>query len=265
MTVAAAPLLEVSNLEVVYNRTVRAVQGVSLAVAEESVVAIVGGNGAGKSTTLAAIAGHLTDDIVQTTNGHVLLEGRECTRAQPHVMSRRGVALVPERSKIFSRLTTLENLLASGSGSRGDLVAVFDLFPRLEVVLGRTAGYLSGGERQMLAIAMGLRNRPKVLLVDEFSLGLAPVLVEELIEAIRRIRTELKMAVLLVEQSAAVAVQLADYVYVMENGRIVFEGESGTIVENDDFREFYLGVSSDNVARSYRDVKQYEKKKRWFG
>ncbi len=268
---AAAPLLEVSNLEVVYNRTVRAVQGVSIAVPERALVAIVGANGAGKSTTLAAIAGHLTTDTVQITNGHIVFAGRDCTRAEPHAMSRNGLALVPERAKIFSRLTVLENLHANGGGRRNGgreaehLEAVYTIFPKLEEVLGRTAGYLSGGERQMLAIAMGLCNRPKLLVIDEFSLGLAPVLVGQLVDAIRWIRDELRMTVLVVEQSAATAVQFADYIYVMENGRIVFEGESTKIVENEDFREFYLGILADDAARSYRDVKQYEKKKRWFG
>lgn len=265
---SAGPLLEVSNLEVVYNRTVRAVQGISIQVPEGGLVAIVGANGAGKSTTLAAIAGHLTTDDVQITNGHVVFAGRDSTRQPPHVMSRNGLALVPERAKIFSRLTTQENLHASGGGGRdGDdtLQTVFALFPKLKEILGRTAGYLSGGERQMLAIGMGLCNRPKLLLIDEFSLGLAPVLVEQLVGAVQRIREELGMTVLLVEQSAATAVQFADYIYVMENGRIVFEGESTKIVENEDFREFYLGILDDDVARSYRDVKQYEKKKRWFG
>jgi branched-chain amino acid transport system ATP-binding protein len=142
---------------------------------------------------------------------------------------------------------------------------VFAVFPKLHEVIDRTAGYLSGGERQMLALGMGLLNAPRILLVDEFSLGLAPVVVDELVHALRRIRDEMSMALLVVEQSGAIAVRLADYVYVMENGRVVFEGESERIVENDDFREFYLGMSGDHLERSYRDVKQYEKKKRWFG
>jgi branched-chain amino acid transport system ATP-binding protein len=269
MTVATSDLLAVTNLEVVYQRTVRAVQGVSFRVPDASITAIVGANGAGKSTTLAAIAGHLSTDDVEITQGEIAVDGRPCRGLSPHVISRRGVALVPERGKIFARLTVQENFRAArprkAGGSAVSPDDVLDIFPRLRGVLGRTAGYLSGGERQMLAIGMGLLNAPRILLIDEFSLGLAPAAVDELIHALRQIRTDLDLALLVVEQSAGVAVRLADYVYVMEGGRMVFEGASDRVVENEDFREFYLGISTGEHERSYRDVKQYEKKKRWFG
>lgn len=263
-------VLEINNLEVVYNRTVRAIQGVSLVVPENAVVAIVGANGAGKSTTLAAVAGHLNTDNVEVTGGEILLDRVPGEHSPPHVLSRRGIAMVPERQKVFARLTVRENLLAvpqfrKADAPRVSLADVYDLFPKLKTVGSRTAGYLSGGERQMLALGMGLLNSPRILLVDEFSLGLAPVVVAELVEALQQIRRDMGMAILVVEQSGTTAIQLADYVYVMENGRVVFEGSADTIVNNEDFREFYLGISDAQEGRSYRDVKQYQKKKRWFG
>lgn len=263
--------LEVRNLEVVYGRTVRAIQGVSFDVEANSIVAIVGTNGAGKSTTLAAIAGHLTTDDVEITAGEIIVSGQRSDRLQPHVLSRRGVALVPERQKVFARMTVRENLLAAvptkrkGHGEAVTQEDVLAVFPKLGQLQGRTAGYLSGGERQMLALGMGLLNSPDILLVDEFSLGLAPIIVDELVDSLQQIRLEMELAMLVVEQSGATAVRLADYVYVMENGRMVFGGDSENIVNNDDFREFYLGVSGDKAGVSYRDVKQYQKKKRWFG
>lgn len=264
-------LLEVRNLEVAYHRVVRAVQGISLSVLERSIVGIVGSNGAGKTTTLGAIAGFLSTDDVAITDGRITFVGRDCTREKPYVMSRLGIALVPERDKIFPRMRTEENLIASVVGTRGaegvdiDISEVYELFPLLRERSSSVAGYLSGGERQMLAMGMALLGRPRLLLVDEFSLGLAPVAVQSLVVAIKRMHAEFGISVLFVEQSAVTALDLADYIYVMENGRIVFEGSAESVAENPDFRDYYLALRHGAEERSYRDVRQYSKKRRWFG
>ena len=260
-------ILEVHNLEVVYNRVARAVQGVSLAVQPKSIVGIVGINGAGKTTTLSALAGFISTDRVQMAGGRILVEGIDCTGEKPDAMSRRGLALVPEREKIFAKMRTHENLVASLTPKAGGITIndIYVLFPALVARRETIAGYLSGGERQMLATGMALLSHPKLLMIDEFSLGLAPILVQTVANAIREIRESMGLSILFVEQNATNAMDLADYLYVMEGGRFVFEGRPAEIRRNEDFRELYLGIGAGTEKRNYRDVRQYTKKRRWFG
>jgi branched-chain amino acid transport system ATP-binding protein len=263
-----AALLEIENLEVIYNRSITAIQGVSLRVAAGSITALVGTNGAGKSTTLAAIAGFMRADDVQVSQGRIVFAGTPIQKLRNFRISEMGIALVPEREKIFATMTVLENLSACrAGGGRGPVVSldnIFELFPSLAERIHSVAGYLSGGERQMLAISMALLNQPKLMLIDEMSLGLAPIVVAQFYEAIRQLRRDWGIAFLLVEQNAQAALDLADYTYVMENGRIVFDGTSERLRNHADFQEFYLGMGVEG-ERSFQNVKQYRRKRRWFG
>jgi branched-chain amino acid transport system ATP-binding protein len=257
----------VRGLEVVYNHTALAVQGVSLAVGRGQIVALMGTNGAGKTTTLRAISGFLGADIAEITQGTVEYEGVRLNGRPPYEIVRRGVVLVPEREKIFETLTVEENLAACvpARGARlsraGLEEQVYVYFPVLRERRRQLAGYLSGGERQMLAIGRALLCGPRLLLVDELSLGLAPRLAADLLEILARLRRELGLAILLVEENAAAALEIADYGYVLEHGRIVYEDTASALRDHADIREFYLGLG----GRSYRDVKQYRRKRRWHG
>lgn len=264
------PVLEVKNLEVVYNRAVTAIQGVSLNVKDRSITTIVGRNGAGKTTTLHAIAGFLPADDVDIPVGDVLMNGKSLVGKPPHVVARAGIGLVPERVKIFSRMTVEENLnasFASATHGREHLMSVsgvYEVFPVLKERRRLISGYLSGGERQMLAIGMGLLGTPELLMIDELSLGLSPALWKQIANVVVELRNSYELSFLVVEQNALLAVEIADYVYVMENGRVVFEGDTETIVAHKDFREFYLGIGSGAETKTYRDVKDYRRKRRWF-
>jgi branched-chain amino acid transport system ATP-binding protein len=257
------PLLKVEKLEVTYHRVITAVQGVSLEVPKGSIVALIGNNGAGKTTTLRAISGFLGVDDARVTEGSVLLEGAPLHNEAPHRIARRGVALVPERSKVFENLGVEENLdvVVGASAERREMV--YELFPALRALRRRESGYLSGGERQMLAIGSALMGDPKLLLIDELSLGLAPLVVQDLASRLRTIRERFGTTMLVVEQNAQVALQLADYGYVMENGRVVLDGTPDRLRGHGDVQEFYLGGGS--RRRSYRDVKQYRRSRRWYG
>ena len=266
------PLLDVRGLEVVYNRAAIAIQGVSFAVSMGQLVALLGTNGAGKTTTLRAISGFLGSDDAEISDGTVEYAGEMLNGKAPHEVVRRGITLVPEREKIFETLTVEENLescvFAPGNRAltrRAVLDQVFHYFPILSERRRQVAGYLSGGERQMLAIGNALLCAPQLLLVDELSLGLAPLVARQLLEILQRLRAELGLTILLVEQNAAAALQIADYGYVMEHGRIVYEGTASRLLEHADIREFYLGFGAEGRARSYRDVKQYRRKRRWHG
>jgi branched-chain amino acid transport system ATP-binding protein len=265
-------LLEVKGLEVVYNRAALAVQGVSLTVKPGQLVALLGTNGAGKTTTLRAISGFLGSDNAEISAGTVEYDGDLLNGKLPYDIVRRGIVLVPEREKIFQTLTVDENLQACVAARASRAVSrrvalekVFTYFPVLFERKRQVAGYLSGGERQMLALGMALICATRLMLVDELSLGLAPLVAADLLQILPRLRTELGLTILFVEQNTAAALGIADYGYVMERGRIVYEDTASRLLEHADIREFYLGVGKGGETRSYREVKQYRRKRRWHG
>jgi branched-chain amino acid transport system ATP-binding protein len=261
-------LLKLEKLEVVYHRVVTAVQGVSLEVEKGSIVSLLGTNGAGKTTTLRAISGFIGLDDARVTEGAILYHGQRIENRAAHDVTGRGIALVPERSKVFENLTVEENLAASVQrrGARFSSELVYQYFPALARLRRREAGYLSGGERQMLALGSALMCGPELLLVDELSQGLAPVLVQDLMERLQAVRKDTGITVLLVEQNAEVALDIADYAYVMESGRIVLDGTPERLRAHQDVREFYMGAgAASGERRSYRDVKQYRRSRRWYG
>jgi branched-chain amino acid transport system ATP-binding protein len=249
---------------------VTALKGVSLTVGKGQLVALIGANGAGKTTTLKAISGLLRTERGEVTKGTVELDGERLDRLPPHMVVKRGVTQVFEGRRVFENLTVEDNLIA-GAHTRSDFAAVresigriYDVFPPLKERRHQASGYLSGGEQQMLVIGRALMSDPKVILLDEPSLGLAPLLVEEIFGIIRRLREERSLTVLLVEQNAAMALDIADHGYVMENGRIVLEGPAETLRQNSDIKEFYLGLNEVGARRSYRDLKHYRRRKRWL-
>jgi branched-chain amino acid transport system ATP-binding protein len=259
-------LLKVEKLEVTYQRVITAVQGVSFEVPRGALVAILGTNGAGKTTTLRAISGFIGLDDAEVTEGAIQYKGRRIEHEPPHRITGRGIVLVPERTKVFENLTVADNLEAAhrpGAERRRLAERVYEFFPQLAALRGREAGLLSGGERQMLAIGSALMCAPELLLVDELSQGLAPLLVEQLMQRLQAIRRQLGMTLLLVEQNARMALEVADYGYVMENGRVVLDGTSERLRTHADVAEFYLGGSG--ARRSYREVKQYRRSRRWYG
>jgi len=247
--VTAPALLTVSNVEVIYDHVILVLRGVSLQVPEGGIVALLGANGAGKSTTLKAISGLLRTERGDVTKGAIEFLGQSIKHANPSEVVRRGVVQVMEGRHVFEHLTVEDNLLAGaytrphGRGIRQDLDMVYGYFPRLAERRGVRAGYVSGGEQQMVAIGRALMAHPRLMLLDEPSMGLAPMLVQEIFEIVARLNREESVAVLLAEQNAAMALRFADYAYVMENGRIVLDGDRKTISENEDIKEFYLGLS----------------------
>jgi branched-chain amino acid transport system ATP-binding protein len=264
------PLLSVNNIEVIYDRVILVLKGVSLQVDEGGIVALLGANGAGKSTTLKAISGLLRTERGEVTKGSVAFMAEVIHRRDPAEVVRRGIVQVMEGRRVFEHLTVEENLLTgaytrrNGRSVRDDLDLVYGYFPRLRERRGVMAGYISGGEQQMLAIGRALMAQPRLMLLDEPSMGLAPMLVAEIFEIVTRLNRDEKVAVLLAEQNAAMALQVAQYAYVMENGRVVLDGDRSTISENEDVKEFYLGLSGVGQRRSYRDVKHYRRRKRWL-
>jgi len=261
-------LLQLDSLSVVYHHVVTAIHGVSLEIRRGQIVALLGTNGAGKTTTLRAISGFLGLDGARVTEGRIAYRGEAIENRLPYEITARGIVLVPERSKVFENLTVAENLEASvpraGADRAGLESAMYEYFPALLRLKDREAGYLSGGERQMLGIASALMCAPELLLIDELSLGLAPLVVLDLVERLKGIRDRFGTTILLVEQNAQVALEVADYAYVLENGRIAHEGTREQLTEQQDIREFYLGQGQAG-RRSYRDVKQYRRARRWFG
>ena len=266
----ARPLLSVNNIEVIYDHVILVLKGVSLRVPEEGIVALLGANGAGKSTTLKAISGLLRTERGEVTKGGVELSGEPIHRREASEVVRRGIVQVMEGRHVFEHLTVEENLLTGGYIQRAgqslkrDLDMVYQYFPRLRERRTVRAGYVSGGEQQMLAIGRALMAHPRLMLLDEPSMGLAPMLVQEIFEIVGRLNREEKVAVLLAEQNANMALRFAQYVYVMENGRIVLDGYVKAISENEDIKEFYLGLSGVGQRKSYREVKHYRRRKRWL-
>jgi len=263
------PLLQVNNLEVEYNHSVQVLKGLSLAVPEGEIVSLLGSNGAGKSTTLKAVSGLLPMEDGEVTDGEILFRGEPMVGKFPHEIARRGIFQVMEGRRVFEELTVEENLTCasyareSAGSLSGDFEKVYGYFPPLKARRRQLAGYLSGGEQQMLAIGRALVARPSLMLLDEPSLGLAPVLVEEIFGIIRRINREEKTTILLVEQNANMALSVSSYGYIMENGKIVLDGPVARLREDRDVQEFYLGGRGE-VRKSYRDVKHYKRRKRWL-
>ncbi len=263
-------MLALNNIEVVYNGIALVLKGVSLNAETGRITTLLGANGAGKTTTLKAISGLLRSERGEVTKGSVELDGVRLDRMPAHEVVRHGVAQVFEGRQVFENLTVEENLVA-GAHTRRDfgrvrraIEGVFDTFPVLRERRHQPAGYLSGGEQQMLVIGRALMCEPKVILLDEPSLGLAPLLVAEIFAIIRRLREERGLTVLLVEQNATLALDIADHGYVMENGRIVLEGPAAALRENSDIREFYLGLNEAGTRKSYLDLKHYRQRKRWL-
>ena len=267
---AQAALLDVNNIEVIYDHVILVLKGVSLSVPEGGIVALLGANGAGKTTTLKAISNLLRAERGEVTKGSIELAGERVQALTPNDLVKRGVIQVMEGRHCFEHLTVEENLL-TGAYTRGgdragiqqDLEMVYGYFPRLKERRGSQAGYTSGGEQQMTAIGRALMSRPKMILLDEPSMGLAPQLVEQIFEIVKRINEEEGVSILLAEQNTNIALKYARYGYILENGRVVLDGEATALRENEDVKEFYLGLSGSD-RRSYRDVKHYKRRKRWL-
>ena len=261
--------LDVNNIEVVYHDIVQVLRGVSLQVPRGGVVALLGTNGAGKTTTLRAISGLLKPENGRVQEGSITFEGQALHGAAGPRVVRAGVVQVPEGRRVFKHLSIEENLRVGSitrrdaRAVRRDLERVYEIFPKLADLRRRMAGYTSGGEQQMVAIGRALMARPKLLLLDEPSLGLAPLLVRDIFERIRTINREDGVGLLVVEQNASTALSIADYGYVMEQGRIVLEGAADDLRSNPDVREFYMGVT-EGGRKSFRDVKSYKRRKRWM-
>lgn len=262
-------MLSLNNVEVMYDKVVLVLKGMSMQVPKGKIVALLGSNGAGKTTTLKAISGLLKSENGQVTDGQIHLEEERIDNSDAEDIVKKGIFQVMEGRRVFEHLTVEENLVA-GAHTRKDrshlkqnIEMVYEYFPKLKMLRNRTAGYLSGGEQQMLAIGRGLMARPKLMLLDEPSLGLAPLLVREIFGIIKRINQEEGTTILVVEQNANIALSIADYGYIMENGRIVLEGAVDVLKSNQDVKEFYLGLS-EMGKKSYREVKHYKRRKRWL-
>jgi len=267
---ASEPILSLNSVEVVYDHVILVLKGVSLAVPRGAIVALLGGNGAGKTTTLKAISNLLRSERGEVTKGTILFEDTEVQTLSPNALVRRGCVQVMEGRHCFAHLTVEENLL-TGAFTRGDgraavardLQLVYSYFPRLKQRRSSLAGYTSGGEQQMTAIGRALMARPKMILLDEPSMGLAPQLVEEIFEIVRELNRKEGVSFLLAEQNARIALKYVDYGYVLENGRVVMDGASASLAENEDVKEFYLGFAS-GERKSFRDIKSYRRRKRWL-
>jgi len=265
--VAARPLLEINNIEVIYDEVILVLRGLSMSVPEGEIVALLGSNGAGKSTTLKAVSGLLTTERGEITEGAISLDGKDVTRMDAAARVRAGLSLCMEGRHVFQHLTVHENLVAGGYSRGGGTAEAFDLvytyFPKLGDMRNRVSGYLSGGEQQMLAIGRAMMARPRLLMLDEPSLGLAPLLVAEIFSYIQNLSRDEGITVLVVEQNARRALEIADRGYILEQGRIVLEGTARELTENPDVKEFYLGLG-EGGQKSYRDVKHYKRRKRWL-
>ncbi|MDQ0339932.1 branched-chain amino acid transport system ATP-binding protein [Caldalkalibacillus uzonensis] len=262
-------MLNLNNVEVMYDKVILVLKGMSLDVQQGKIVTLLGSNGAGKSTTLKAISGLLKSENGEVTDGSIIFDGETISGLDAEEIVRRGIFQVMEGRRVFEHLTVEENLLAGAytrqdrGNIKQDIELVYSYFPKLKMLKLRVAGYLSGGEQQMLAIGRAMMAKPRLILLDEPSLGLAPLLVKEIFSIIKRINEEEGTTFLIVEQNANVALSIADYGYIMENGRIVFEGAVEQLKANEDVREFYLGMS-DQGKKSYRHVKHYKRRKRWL-
>ena len=263
-------MLKVNNIEVVYNNVILVLKGISLEVPDSGVVALLGVNGAGKTTTLKAISGILESENGELEDGQIEFIGKPIHRFDPDKIVKLGITMVPEGRRIFEDLNVLENLRIGAHTRRdkgqikSELEMIFGYFPVLSSRKNQRALFLSGGEQQMLVIGRALISKPKLMMLDEPSLGLAPILVREIFGILRLINGEQRTGILLVEQNARIALNFAQYGYIMENGKVVLDGPSNLLVENEDVKEFYLGVTDDLGKKSYADVKHYKRRKRWL-
>ncbi|WP_175155977.1 ABC transporter ATP-binding protein [Achromobacter mucicolens] len=272
MNAAAPPkaVLDINNIEVVYNKAVQVLRGLSLSVPAGSIVALLGSNGAGKSTTLKAVSGLLDLEDGELVRGQIVFAGGDTAGIKPQNLVRSGLAHVMGGRRVFEDLTVEENLVAATyaltgrPAARADFDLVYGYFPRLFERRRGLAGYLSGGEQQMLAIGRALIAQPTLMLLDEPSLGLSPMLVESIFSIIARINIEQGVSMLLVEQNASVALAVAHYGYIMETGKVVIDGSADKLAADPDVREFYLGVGGTGEARGFRDIKHYKRRKRWL-
>ena len=266
----AAPILSVNNIEVIYDHVILVLKGVSLTVPTGGITALLGANGAGKTTTLKAISNLLHAERGEVTKGNIIFEGQQVQSLSPNELVRRGCIQVMEGRHCFGHLSVEDNLMTGAftrrdgnAAIRDDLDLVYQYFPRLKVRRASQAGYTSGGEQQMTAIGRALMSKPKMILLDEPSMGLAPQLVEEIFEIVKKLNEEQGVSFLLAEQNTNVALRFAKYGYILESGRIVLDGEAKALRENEDVKEFYLGVGGEG-RRSFKDVKHYKRRKRWL-
>lgn len=264
-------MLRLNNMEVMYQGVILVLKGVSIEVPDGSIIALLGPNGAGKTTTLKAISGLLHAEEGAVTDGSVEFNGQRIDQMDPADIVKLGILQIMEGRPVLEHLTVEQNLKVGGhlrrdrEGTKRDLERVYDYFPALKRLKKQTVGWISGGEQQMLVIGRALMAQPKMILPDEPSLGLAPILVREIFRTIHRLNTEEKITILLVEQNVRVALMLAEYGYVLENGRIVLDGPSSKLKDNEDIKEFYLGLSQMGERKSYKAVKHYKRRKRWLG
>jgi len=262
-------LLQLNNISVVYSDVIQVLKGVSLKVEKNNIVSLLGSNGAGKTTTLKAISGLLKPENGRVTDGDLIYDGKFIQNSAPEDITRLGIIQVLEGRQPFKYLTIEENLRVGtatrwGKPFKNDMEMIYDYFPPLVTRKKTLAGYCSGGELQMLVMGRALMAHPKLLLLDEPSLGLAPLVVKEIFQIIKRVNEEQGVTIVLVEQNASMALQIAHYGYVMENGKIVMEGKAAELRENPDVKEFYLGMGASGAAKSYKDVKSYKRRKRWL-
>jgi branched-chain amino acid transport system ATP-binding protein len=265
-----SPILSVNNIEVIYDHVILVLKGVSLTVPKGGITALLGANGAGKTTTLKAISNLLRTERGEVTKGSIVFEGREVQALSPDDLVRRGCIQVMEGRRCFGHLSVEDNLVAGAftrrdgkAAIRRDLDLVYDYFPRLKLRRTSLAGYTSGGEQQMTAIGRALMSRPKMILLDEPSMGLAPQLVEEIFGIVDKLNREQGVSFLLAEQNTNIALRFAKYGYILESGRVVLDGEAAALRENEDVKEFYLGIAAEG-RKSFREVKHYKRRKRWL-
>jgi branched-chain amino acid transport system ATP-binding protein len=270
MTAANAPILSVNNIEVIYDQVILVLKGVSLVVPRAGIVALLGANGAGKTTTLKAISNLLRAERGEVTKGSIEFDGARVDRLSPNDLVRRGCIQVMEGRHCFAHLTIEENLLTGAftrrdgnAAIRADIEKVYGYFPRLRQRAKSIAGYTSGGEQQMCAIGRALMSRPKMILLDEPSMGLAPQVVEEIFEIVRNLNGREGVSFLLAEQNTNMALRYATYGYILETGRVVMDGDATALRDNEDVKEFYLGIGQ-GARKSFREVKSYKRRKRWL-
>ncbi len=263
-------ILKLNNIEVMYQEVILVLKGVSLSVPSGGIVALLGANGAGKSTTLKAISGLLKHEDGEVTDGSIDFMGERIDRKDPEEIAGMGIIQVIEGRRVFEHLTVEENLRVGahlrrdGSAIKGGLESVYQFFPRLKQLREVIAGFVSGGEQQMVVMGRAMMAKPRLILLDEPSMGLAPMLIKEIFEITTRLNREEGVPILLVEQNVKLALSIARYAYVLENGRLVMDGTSDRLIQNPDIRDFYLGLTDLGTRKSFRQVKHYKRRKRWL-